>query len=170
VNRDLKGTATVLIAHDVRGQPVEGNCDPRVLGDDASLGLQPVFFRRSVLRKYSDDPAKFSVDDGYLHCGSLWGLRMDNDHPRYVIVFLRDLQVLPTAERAHWRSFNLPPDGSFSETFRPRNIHAWFADPKMADLRLKALFPRANKLWQGTYGWLLWREFTRNVITSTWRR
>lgn len=146
------------VGQDEHGAPVTNSCDPETLRRDAGRGLQPVFFRRRVLRKYFDDPAKFSVEDGYLRCGSLWGLKMDNDHPKYVIVFLKDLELLPPAERQHWLSQNVLPDGCMSETCYTRNIRGWFADPKMPDLRLKNLYPRVNGVWKTTHGWPLWRE------------
>ena len=60
--------------------------------------LTPVFFDRRVLNKYRDEPSKFSVRDGYLSCGSKWGLQIDNNSPDYVIVWLGDLgRDLPLA-------------------------------------------------------------------------
>jgi hypothetical protein len=82
---------------------------------------------------------------------------MDNDHPRHVIAWLKDLgQGLPEAEREHWRKYNILPDGTFSHTFFTRNIRALFADPEMPDLRLKQLYPRLNESWTQRYGWPLW--------------
>ena len=73
---------------------------------------------------------------------------MDNDHPQHVMAWLKDLaQSLPTAEREHWRSYNIAPEGVPSRTFYTRNIRAWFADPTMPDLRLKMLYPRTNDEW-----------------------
>jgi hypothetical protein len=82
---------------------------------------------------------------------------MDNDHPRHVVAWLKDLaQGLPKAEREHWRQYNTVPDGSPSRTFYVRNIRAWFADPEMPDLRLKQLYPRVNEWWTEQFGWPLW--------------
>jgi len=60
---------------------------------------------------------------------------MDNDHPQHVMAWLKDLgQSLPTAEREHWRSYNIAPDGVPSRTFYTRNIRGWFADTVVADV------------------------------------
>lgn len=147
-----------IVGHDKHGAPVTVSCDPEALKGDVSRELKLVFFRRRVLRKYFDDPAKFSVKDGCIRCGSLWDLRIDNDHPKYVIVFLKDLELIPPAERQHWLSQNVLPDGTMSETCYLRNIRAQFADPKMPDLRLKHLYPRVNGAWEKKHGWALWRE------------
>ena len=101
---------------DGSGKPVRQTCDPDKLANyfgknpDAPHYFTSVFFRGEVLAKYYADPAKYSVEDGYLRCGSLWELRMDNDHTDVVVVFLGDLgRDLSEAERNYWLSFNIPP-------------------------------------------------------------
>ena len=75
------------------------------------------------------------------------------------MAWLKDLaQSLPAAEREHWRSYNIAPDGVPSRTFYIRNIRAWFADPTMPDLRLKMLYPRTNEDWRKNHGWPLWHD------------
>ena len=148
-----------IVGHDEEGAPVKDTCDPGQVKGDAQRGMSLAFFRRGVLAKYFAEPRRYLVEDGRLSCGGLWGLRMDNDHPKYVIAFLMDLGLgLPPMESAHWESHNVAPDGGPSETFYTRNIRGWFASPKMPDLRLKSLYPRVNELWKRKYGWLLWRE------------
>lgn len=67
-----------------------------------------------VLKKYYEDPEKYNVTDGYLSCGGLWGLRMDNDLISTVMVFLGDLgQTLSAKEQKHWKTFNIPPSDNF---------------------------------------------------------
>lgn len=121
--------------------------------------LTPVYFRRSVLAKYFAEPDRYEVADGDLRCSGFWSLRFDNDHPQHVMAWLKDLaQSLPSAEREHWRSYNIMPDGVPSRTFYTRNIRAWFADPTMPDLRLKMLYPRLNAEWRKRYNWPMWNE------------
>lgn len=47
---------------------------------ESSKYLTPVFFSPDVLSKYYDDD-RYEVDDGYLRCGSLWGIQIDNNNP-----------------------------------------------------------------------------------------
>lgn len=160
---DAADSPSFIVGHDDHGAPVTKSCDRNTVKDDPGSGLLPVFFRRSVLRKYFDEPAKFSVEGGYLRCGGLWGLKMDNDHPKYVIVFLKELGLgLPPAERRHWFNYNVLPDGGVSKTFFNSQVIGKFSreGPSMPDLKLKCLYPRANMLWQKTHGWPLWCEPT----------
>jgi len=100
--------------------------------------LTNVWFRREVLRKYYDNPDKYSVRDGYLRCGGLWGLRIDNDLPDHVVVFLGDLGHLDYQEQLYWKSFNIPPAADrSSEVHFKRSYLAEFADPVSPDLVLK---------------------------------
>jgi len=89
----------------------------------ASHYLTPVHFRKQVLDKYYQQSSKFSVEDGYLRCGGLWGMMMDNHHADRVVAWLGDLgRDLPYEEQLHWRSFNIAPTGSVSDTFFRRQI------------------------------------------------
>jgi len=121
--------------------------------------LTPVWFRREVLRKYYDNPDKYSVEDGHLGCGSLWGLRIDNDLPDHIVVFLGDLGKLHYDEQLYWKSFNIPPatDRS-SEVHFKRSYLAEFADPASPDLVLKQKLVGLQEAWQHRYGWQLFRR------------
>ena len=151
-----------IIGVDENGSPVTYTCDPNLLANyfGANPGaphyLTPVFFRREVLAKYYANPEKYSVEDGYLRCAGLWGLRMDNNHPNYVIAFLGDLgRDLPHSEQLYWRSFNTLPEGGVSEVCFRRGFLAQFADPQSPDLRFKYLFERLQRRWQECFGWQL---------------
>jgi hypothetical protein len=145
-----------IVGVDVTGREVTDAWD-KSRGDENAL--TPVYFRRAVLAKYFAEPERYEVADGDLRCSGFWSLRMDNDHPQHVMAWLKDLaQSLPSAEREHWRSYNIAPDGVPSRTFYIRNIRAWFADPTMPDLRLKMLYPRVNEEWRKRYNWPLWHQ------------
>lgn len=122
-------------------------CNPNELADyfgnnpGAPHYLIPVFFRRDVLTKYYSKPELYSVKDGYLRCGGLWGLRIDNNHEKYVVVYLGDLgRDLPPGERAYWKSFNVTPDGTISDVNWKRHFLGQFTDPEKADLVFKLQF------------------------------
>jgi hypothetical protein len=145
-----------IVGMDATGQEITDAWEES-RGNDNAFTL--VFFRRAVLAKYFAEPERYEVGDGDLRCSGFWSLRMDNDHPQHVMAWLKDLgQSLPTAEREHWRSYNVAPDGVPSRTFYTRNIRAWFADPTMPDLRLKMLYPRVNEEWLKQYHWSLWHD------------
>lgn len=146
-----------IVGQDTSGRPVMDTWDEEGKGHANALTL--VFFQRAVLGRYFAEPELYEVGDGDLRCSGFWSLRMDNDHPRHVVAWLKDLgQGLPRAEREHWRKYNIPPDGVPSKTFCTRNVQALPADPEMPDLRLKQLYPRVNEWWTERYTWPLWRE------------
>ena len=150
-----------IIDTDASGKPVRHSCDPNKLANsfgknqDAPGYLTPVFFRAEVLAKYYADPGKYSVEDGYLRCGSLWGLQMDNDHTDVVVVFLGDLgRDLSEVERNYWLSFNIPPEGrTISQTTFKRGFLAEFADAEKPDLVFKHEYNRFNRAFREASGW-----------------
>ncbi len=146
------------------GNPRMYSCDPNGLADffganaRAPNYLTPVFFRREVLTRYYSNPKKYSVEDGYLRCAAMWGLRMDNNASDYVIVFLGDLgEYLPEKERPYWRMLNVVPDGDMSEVYFRRSMLAQFTEPKSPDLVFKNVFYRLGKRWAERFGWDLFR-------------
>lgn len=132
-----------IIKTDENGEPVYYTSDEDKLSNyfgknpGAPNFLTPVFFTRDVLKRYYDDP-RYKVDDGHLRCGGLWGLRMDNDHPKYVVVYLGDLGHMPYKQQQYWKSYNVPPDGTISKTAWKRGFEAKFTDPTRPDLVFKA--------------------------------
>ena len=154
-----------IIGLDESGDPIKYSCNPDNFENkfdakpEAPDYLTPIFFRREVFNKYYAQPQKYRVTDGHLWCGSLWALRMDNNHPEYVIVWLGDLgKDLPYNEQTYWRTFNIPPEGSVSETCYKRHIMGEFADPESSDLRFKLELSQFKKNWEKKYGWSLLLE------------
>jgi hypothetical protein len=108
------------------------------------------------LQKYYDNPQKYEVTDGSVRCGGKWSMRIDNDRPDRVIVWLGDLgQSLTEAEILHWQHYNIAPEGSISRTSYLRNIQGMFADPEMPDLAFKHIYPTINEPWEKHFGFLL---------------
>jgi len=143
------------------GQPIRYTCDPAKLANyfganaEAPNYLTPVHFRSEVLAKYYADPLKYSVEDGYLRCGSLWGVNMDNDHDDYITVFLGDIgRDLSEAERDYWTSFNIAPIGKgISRTNFMRSFMAEPTDPQRPDLVFKQLYQSFNEKFAKASGW-----------------
>lgn len=151
-----------IIGIDENGLPVNYTSDPDELANyfgknpHAPHYLTPVFFRREVLTKYYSKPEIYSVEDGYLRCGSLWGMQIDNNHKDFVIVFLGDLgRDLPGSERIYWKQYNIVPEGKLSKTSFRRSFNAEFAEPEMPDLIFKSDFQIFKEVWNDTYGWML---------------
>ena len=155
--KEQKTFPEFIIGIDDRGKEIRSSCDPHG-GIDY---LHPVFFRSEVLNRYYDNPSKYSVEDGYLRCGGLWGISIDNDNPDYVTVFLGDLgRDLPQSERPYWQTFNIAPVGKMSTTSFQRNLMAEFADPTRKDLVFKSTLDTFLKNWQQKMGWQLFRDLS----------
>lgn len=167
------------------GSDVQFISDPDQLADyfgknpDNPHYLTPVHFRKDVLKKYLEKPSLYSIEDGYLRCGSMWGLRMDNDHEDKVIVFLGDLgRDLPDSEQRYWRSFNIRPDGDLSDTCVKRSFLGQCADPKSPELAVKFERQKLLEKWHLAFGFKLYVEFhtddrgvlidLRSLISDEW--
>lgn len=154
-----------IIGEDDDGEPIRHTCDPEQLANyfgknpDAPHYLTSVHFRREVLQRYYEQPEKYSIGDGHLDCGGLWGLRLDNDHPDHVTVFLGDLgRDLPESERTYWQTFNVVPTGGLSQTHFRRAFLGQWAGPDSPELRFKSAYNRFNRTWRERFGWALFKE------------
>jgi hypothetical protein len=156
-----------IIGLDECGDPIAYSCDPKNLEDpdkdrDVPSYLTPTFFRKEVLNKYYAQPQKYKVGDGHLWCGSLWALRMDNNHPEFVVVWLGDLgKDLPYNEQTYWRTFNIQPEGGVSKTCFRRHLKGEFAEPESPDLLFKHELSQFKEIWENKYGWPLLLELDK---------
>ncbi|WP_371784056.1 hypothetical protein [Streptosporangium subroseum] len=115
--------------------------------------LTPVFFRKAVMAKYYNDPAKYRVEDGNLYCGGYWSLRLDNNHQDYVTVYLGDLGKMAHKEQLYWKSFNVVPDGGISDVAFRRGILGEWTDADEPALAFKAAYGRFRDRWREKFGW-----------------
>ncbi|HYB76480.1 MAG TPA: hypothetical protein VEC08_05945 [Nitrososphaerales archaeon] len=159
--------ASFVIGVDQAGNEVAHTCNPKELANyfganpTAPHCLTPVFFRREVLTKYYANPKRFSVEDGYLRCRGVWGLRMDNNHAKYVVVFLGDLGAdLSYKEQLYWRSYNIRPEGGISAVCFRRSFLGEFADADRTDLVFKSVLSTFNRDWSAVYGWPLFKPLS----------
>lgn len=151
-----------IIGVDEDGKEVLHTCNPKELSEVPRF-LTPVFFRKGVLNDYYSNPKKYSVEDGYLRFAGLCGLRMDNNHPKYVVVYLGDLgQCLSIKEQKRWKCFNITPQGSgISRTAWERDFEAKFSDPERSDLYFKQKFQIFQENWDKKFGWKLFRPLPK---------
>lgn len=155
-----------IIGIDADGNDVTHTSDPSVLANyfGANPGsphyLTPVYFRREVLNKYYAESDRFSIEDGYLRCAGLWGLRLDNDQPGHIMVFLGDLgRDIPHDEAGYWKSFNIaPPEEGPSATLYRRAFLAEFAEPQSVDLRFARVYRKTNRVWTERFGAPLFKQ------------
>lgn len=159
-----------IIGIDENGKEKTFTSDPDKLSNyfgknpSAPNYLTPVFFKKEVLNKYYAEPNKYEVSDGYVSCGYLWRLRLDNNKKDSVMVFLGDLgRDLSHKERLYWKSFNIPPNGrGMSEACWKRSFEAQPCNPQSLDLLFKYLYDNFREDWYKKYGWNLFLPLVKD--------
>ena len=151
-----------IIAVDENGDEINHTCDPTKLNhyssnSGAPYNLTPVQFRKSVLDKYYSESSKYTVEDSMLKCASLWSMTIDNHSPDRVIVFLGDFHSLPYTEQQHWKTHNIPPEGTVSLTFWRRNFKGEWVSSDQPDLLFKQSYEQLQKACKACLGWQLLR-------------
>lgn len=83
-----------------------------------------VFFDPKVLKKYYDEPTKYSVGFGSPGLGGLsftgvWSIPLGRNDDGLIIAWLGDLAKsgMPIEEVLHWHAFNVPPRGGMAKDF-----------------------------------------------------
>jgi hypothetical protein len=144
---------STFIAHDWKhGRVAEVSCDPSKLNNyfvdsPHPYEISPAFFKREVLRRYQDDPDKYSIAHGNITCRNAWSLRFNINEAGQVQVYLKDLAMLPSTEQLYWKSFNEEPKGGISELSYCRDfLGEWYDEPEpLRDLKeLLEYFPAAQ--------------------------
>ncbi len=151
-----------IIGVDENGDEMSFTSNPDALANyfganpEAPHYLTLVYFRKEVLDKYYQQPGKYSVGNSLLSCGSLWCMPLDNDHDTKVCAWLGDLgQNLPYAEQLHWRSCNIPPQGSVSKTYHQRQILNMATDSDRPEHLFKRRYHELQKACDECLGWPL---------------
>lgn len=149
-----------IIGIDNYGEPQTFTSNPAKLSNyfganpDAPHYLTPVFFKKEVLQRYLSHPDRYSVEDGYLRCQSLWGMAIDNHHKDYVSAYLGDLgRDLPEEEQNHWLQYNVVTSEKLSSVAFQRDFLCMFSESNMSDLKFKAGFKRFQKKWRQSFSW-----------------
>ncbi len=150
-----------IVGMDDDGDEIEHTCDPAALSNwfgknpGAPHEITPVSFRKEVLEKYYHQPSKYKVQDGYLSCGSWWGLRMDNHHADKVCILLKDLGDLPYQEQLHWRAHNIAAESGYSETAWRRYFENEWVDSDRPEHAFQDKYRRLAQACQENLGWHL---------------
>ena len=168
VERSDREYVEFIIDIDDEGNDILHTCNEDLLANnfgrnpEAAHYLTPVYFRKDVLKKYYDDTGKYSVEDQYLRCGGLWGLRMENHNDEHFVVYLGDLGGLYYQEQLYWRSFNIEPQGGLSKVVVKRDLLAQFTNPEKVDLLFKMRFKEFCDTWEEAYGWPLFKPLAES--------
>jgi hypothetical protein len=152
------------------GQPLTHTCDPDKLGtyfdkDGTRLHyLTPIYFKREVLQPYAAEPARYRLSQTRLSCLDLWGIAISFNSSGLVEVYLGDLgRDLPSDEWGHWRSYNIPPEGTMDEgRFRRDFLNQW-ADSKDPVGDLRRARAKAVDISEELLGSPIWKQLPDDV-------
>lgn len=153
-----------IISENEFGEPVRWTCNPENLRNcygenpDVPHYLTPVFFKPDVLGRYYDGD-DYEVRDGYLSCGKLWGVSLDNDCLGYVAVFLGDIgRDIPQGHWDHWKAYNIAPIDGMSEAAIRRSFFNQGVESRNPEHRFKRAYLDLQDKWEGAWGWRLHRQ------------
>ena len=160
-SEDKKDYEDFIIGVDNDGDNVTHTCNPDKLADffGANPGapnyLTPVNFRKDVLNRYYDRPQKYKVSDGFLRCGAIWGIQIDNHHINKVCAWLGDLGRLPYGEQKHWRVHNIASASGVSTAFFHRQMLAKPTDSSRPEHMFQVRYGELQKTCESHLGWQL---------------
>jgi hypothetical protein len=158
-----KPSQKFIIGIDEEGNEVYFTSNDDFLADnfgknpDSPHYLTPVYFKKDVLAKYYSNPLKYDVEDGIIRRKGFWSLRIDNNNPDYIVVFLGDLGKLHNREQLYWKGFNYYSENGISRTSWERSFLGEYSDPKEVDLYFKYRFNTFQKKWEKKFGWKLFK-------------
>ncbi|MBB4910767.1 hypothetical protein [Actinophytocola algeriensis] len=164
--RNRKTYESFIIGVDDTGNDVTFTCDSAQLANGygknpaAPPELMPVFFQKEVLGKYYSDARRYKVADSHVWCSGAWSLKVDNNHPDFVIVYLGDLGDLPSREQLYWKSFNISPEGAISRTYYDRTILGLWVEPEEPALLFKSRYQRFRADWFEKFEWDLFKPLS----------
>jgi hypothetical protein len=146
-----------IIGYDENGELKYQSC-----GDSDSAHFTLTYFKKEVLNKYYNDPSQYKVD-GFGVSSKYFHLKIDNNVPEYVPVFLRDLRILSKKEQLHWKQYNIAPTDNIgiSNTYYRTMIEGqWAETPETADLFFKSKYKDFNIKWEKKFGWKLYKPLS----------
>lgn len=148
----------------VTGRNKMHSCDPDLLGsyfdaDDSRLHyLTPIYFRRAVLQPYVAEPHRYRVSSSRLECLSLWAVDISFNSVGLVEVYLGDIgEKIPDSEWGHWKTYNIPPEGTMDEGRYRRDFLGQWASSKDVTGDLRRARESAARSTESALGVPIWR-------------
>lgn len=153
-----------IIGENDSGEAVSWTCSPDNLRSDygkdpdAPHYFTPVYFKPEVLKRYYEDDG-CEVRDGYLSCGSQWGVRVDNGCLSYVSVSLGDIgRDIPQSHWNHWKAYNIAPTGGMNEEAIRRSFFNHSVKSRNPEHIFKRVYATLQEEWEKGWGWRLHRK------------
>lgn len=159
------------IKEDDNGNKISYSCNYALLNDwnnshpEAPGYLTLVFFSAEVLKKYYDNPERYSVENGMISMGNRWSLYVDNDQvdKGFVSAYLGDLgRDLPLSEQKHWQSYNIVIDGQLSDAKFKRDFLAELASSESIDYIFRKNYDLLKSSFFEKEGWNIYLELSED--------
>ncbi|MED4732070.1 hypothetical protein P9597_28870 [Aneurinibacillus migulanus] len=153
-----------IIGVDDNEEPILFTCNENELANyfganpDAPHFLTPVYFKRNVLDRYTNNPNDYAVSDGNLSYLDRWSIPFTVNKESYVIVWLGDLGRIPYSEQKYWKVFNEKPEGEIEEKFFKRQILAEWTDAILPEKEIFHLIDNINQIMELKYGQKLFTD------------
>lgn len=156
-----------IIDLDENGNIIEEICNEKELSNffvnrGKAHFLTPVFFKRGVLKKYYDNPSKYTTTAQGIRCLDLWYLPIDENEKSLVYAWLGDLGRIPYKEQQHFRQYNIPPEGSVTKHRISTDFLAEPMDPIEPVFNFRKAYYRANEHFQKSFGFNLFKEISKS--------
>jgi hypothetical protein len=145
-----------IVGKDRSGQPVTASSH-----QDADF-LTPVFFKKSLLEKYHNNPRLYRVDERTIWYLSEWSIPYGLNQAGLVHVWLGDLwRDLPYEEQQYWRSFNVNPSGGLEPAFWATQMEAEFAESERIDQRVLRARKALEEAFSSRFSFPLFRPIPK---------
>jgi hypothetical protein len=125
----------------ITGVDIHGN--QTLQKPNAGALFPQVFFKPRVLKRYYDEPSKYTVWFGSPGMGQIsalqWSISIGRNEEGLVCLWLGDLakQGLPLEEVAYWRAHNVPPRGGVAGEFFEAQMMCRFTGSVSLEERLR---------------------------------
>lgn len=152
------------------GKEIFFTCNKNKLANDFKANpdtpcfLTPVYFKKQVLDKYTNNPAKYTIADDHIAYLDQWLIPYSINKEDKVTVWLGDLGRIPHNEQSYWKSCNIKPNGEMNKKFIKRQLNAEWTDVIREEKKLLQLIDHIDDLFVSRYGNHIFNELSEADI------
>lgn len=164
---EFKSSFDSEYAEFIIGYDTDSCCEKKLSCSDEKGKYLRIFFKRSVLEKYRDDPnasvEPFTITSGYFI------LKCNTEHPDVIWTYLKDLRSLPYSEQLHWVAHNFYYQEELPQEYQLNCYSDWSGKVVSIDYKFRKLFNRINADWEKYFGWELFKP-TKDLQSTALKR
>ncbi len=164
---EFKSSFDSEYAEFIIGYDTDSCCEKKLSCSDEKGKYLRIFFKRSVLEKYRDDPnasvEPFTITSGYFI------LKCNTEHHDVIWTYLKDLRSLPYSEQLHWVAHNFYYQEELPQEYQLNCYSDWSGKVVSIDYKFRKLFNRINADWKKYFGWELFKP-TKDLQSTALKR